>query len=338
MRQSKIIKSKLVASIILASAYFIFSFSFFTSINGAIAQGQLKEGAQNIPRKTYEIRPGVVIDRASSSVFIMHPETGIQSVDLETGDTKWATRGADKPLLVSGNILLAQIATETARLDLAILDIAGNGAVIDRISVELPQGIIASINDGAGRSFEVRAVELESKVYLRWTEYRREVAAVERLQKDMVVQSGFGRVNLNERTFVGGSEKIDQRIFQRLSPDLAGNERIREVEATQFRSADQRYAMTSEPVADNRVWEKYEWSIWHRDTGKLVGRIRDFQRYSPFTVVSSILIQEVAPHAQRQDGQIIAVPMSVRAVDLDKGQEIWRHSVRDTAYVGPLPH
>jgi hypothetical protein len=268
----------------------------------------------------------------------MHPEAGIESVDLETGDTRWTTNAAGKPLLVSGNILLGQVETETARLDLATLDIAGKGAVIDRISVELPQGVVASIDDSPGRSFEVRAVEFEGRVYVRWTERRREVAAVETLQKDMLVRSGFGRVDLQEGTYhAENSERIDRRIFESPPPDLAAEERIRGVEGIQFRSADQRHAMTSKLVGDNRVWEKYEWSIWRRDNGQLVGRIRDFQRYSPFAVVASMLIQEVTPYARRQDGDVTAVPLSVRAIHLDRGEEGWRRRVRQTAYVGPLP-
>jgi hypothetical protein len=200
----------------------------------ATAQAQF-EGAQYALEEAFEIRPGVVVDRASSSVFIMRPEPGIDSVDLETGDTRWTTNAAGKPLLVSGNILLAQIETETARLDLATLDIAGKGAVIDRISVELPPGVVASIDDGLGRSFEVRAVEFEGRVYVRWTERRQEVAAIEELQKDAVVRNGLGRVDLQEGTYhAENSERIDRRIFESPPPDLAGEERIRGVEGTQF--------------------------------------------------------------------------------------------------------
>src|SRR5918994_830601 len=126
MRRSGLLKTESLTSITLALAYFVFGLMFFASNHGATAQGQF-EGAQYAPREAFEIRPGVVVDRASSSVFIMHPEAGIESVDLETGATRWTTIAAGKPLLVSGNILLAQIETETARLDLATLDIAGNG-------------------------------------------------------------------------------------------------------------------------------------------------------------------------------------------------------------------
>jgi len=337
MRRSRGVKKGSQTSVMLVVAYLVFSFIFLASSQWATAQAQF-EGAQYAPREAFEIRPGVVVDRASSSVFIMHPEAGIESIDLETGDTRWTTNAAGKPLLVSGNILLAQIETGTARLDLAALDIASKGAVIDRISVELPQGIVASIDDGPGRSFEVRAVEFEGRVYLRWTERRREVAAVERLQKDMVVRSGFGRVDLQEGTYhAENSERIDRRIFESPPPDLADGERIRGVEGMQFRSADRRHVMTSERVGDNRVWEKYEWSIWRRENGELAGRIRDFQRYSPFAVVSSNLIQEVTPHARRQDGDVTAVSLSVRAIDLGTSEEVWRRRVRQTAYVGPLP-
>ena len=321
MRRSDLISKNWLSYMTSVSVCLISGLIFFASINQSAAQRQSDEITQNAPNETFQIRPGVVLDRASSSVFIMHSEAGIESVDLETGTTHWTTSAAGKPLLVSGNILLAQIATETARLDLATLDITDEGSVIDRISIELPQGVVASIEDGPGRSFEVQAVVVEGEVYIRWTERRQEVAAVERLQKDMAIQSGFGRVDLNESTYYADdSEEIDRRIFESPPPDLTGDERIEGVEATQFRSSDQPHAMTSESVADNSVWEKYEWSIWQRDTGELAGRIRDFQRYSPFAVVSSILIQEVAPHARRQDGEIAAVPLSLRGDRSQHGQ------------------
>jgi hypothetical protein len=179
-------------------------------------------------------------------------------------------------------------------------------------------------------------VEVDGKIYVRWSERRQTVAAVERLQQDPVVETGFVSINLKEATYAREPQEIE-RLFQIPPADLVGEERIKGIDETQFRSADQRHAMTSKPIGDNTVWEKYEWSIWQRDTGVLVGRLRDSQRYSPFGVVSSILIQEVKPYTRRQDGEMIAVPLSVRAIDLSKGEEIWRRRVRDTVYRGPLP-
>ena len=104
-----------------------------------------------------------------------------------------------------------------------------------------------------------------------------------------------------------------------------------------FRGAGDIAAMASARVADKRDWNNYLWSFYDLRTGKALGEVRSHQNYAPFAVLGPVLLHEVQPYERHQDGVDEKVPLSVAAVDLKTGAQLWRHPVRDTRYRGPLP-
>lgn len=149
------------------------------------------------PPVSFQLRTGVVFDAERSLVMLMLPEGGIEAVDLASGETVWTSRDGDKPLLVAGDLLLAQIDTPEPRLLLVEMDLNAGGAGKERIGVDLPGELTGSIDDGPGRRLEVRAVQAADGVLVRWTLRQQEVAGVERLQNPRIeVESGILRVDL----------------------------------------------------------------------------------------------------------------------------------------------
>src|SRR4051812_10693769 len=56
----------------------------------------------------FELLPGVVVDRSRPAVYLQRPDQGIGAVEPSSGALLWSSREAAKPLLVYGDLLVAQ--------------------------------------------------------------------------------------------------------------------------------------------------------------------------------------------------------------------------------------
>ncbi len=306
-------------------------------VMAGMAFAQTRQTSERTPIASAELRPGVVFDAETSLVVVMQPEGGIEAVQLAQGETLWITEDTDKPLLILRDRMLAQTETEDGALVLSVVQL-GSGELLNRLRVELPDGVLAIIEDRLDRTFSLKAQRFEDAVLVRWTEVFKPVAAVQRLQRDPVTTQGLFRVDLDADQAEPLNLDEYTRIFADLTPDLLDNERMLDVPGVQFRSASGNVVMTTEQTADNRTWDKYLWTIWDPISGEPIGRLNDFQRFSNFAVLGSTLLQDVPPHMRVIDQKPVSNPLSVRAIDLNDGREIWQRPVRDTTYRGPLPH
>lgn len=256
---------------------------------------------------------------------------------MATGETVWVSESGDYPLLMADERLLTQVDGKAGQLRLVSLGLDRQAEPLGQIDVELPEGVVATVDDTAIRSFDVEARATDDGIFLAWTERVQPVAAVERLQKEAAIRSGIGRIDMEEESYEPVNEADVRKAFAEPPPDLTDSERLKGVEGVQFRSADGRFVLISELVADNRVWENYQWTIWSRDTGEKVGSFRSFLRLSAFAVMGDVLLQEIPPHQRISGDQAIATPLSMRAIALDRGEEIWSRAIRDTQFTGVLP-
>ena len=119
--------------------------------------------------------------------------------------------------------------------------------------------------------------------------------------------------------------------------DARQAERLASVSGVQFVSADGRHILSSQRVSDDRTWDKYQWTVFERATGKPVGLLRDYRSHAPFVVVDAQIVYEVGPYVRRTAGGLVEQPLQIRAVSLATGNEQWSRPVRDTTYRGPLP-
>jgi hypothetical protein len=101
----------------------------------------------------------------------------------------------------------------------------------------------------------------------------------------------------------------------------------------QFASPDGAYVLASQRVADDRVWDKYLWTIYQRN-GTRVGEHHTHAAFAPFAVQGSVLLYVTEPFQLRGEE---AQPMKLRAVDLKTGREIWARQVGDPKFRGPFP-
>lgn len=61
--------------------------------------------------------PGVLVDRATHTVYLMRDTNQVEAVDITTGKTRWIGKHAERPLQLSGTHLLAQAGTTLVVLD-----------------------------------------------------------------------------------------------------------------------------------------------------------------------------------------------------------------------------
>lgn len=298
---------------------------------------QVSQTSEPVSVVSAELRPGVVFEAETSLVVVMQPEGGVEAVELSQGETLWTSQDVDKPLLIVRDRMLAQTESEDGALILSVVEVK-SGEPVNRLSAELPDGVLAIIDDHLDRSFSLSAQQFKDTVLVRWTEVFQPVAAVQRLQQDPVVTEGVFRVDLDDEQVEPLDYEEYARFFAQPAPDLLDGERMINVPGVQFRSASGNAVLTSEKIADNRTWEKYQWTIWGLITGERIGRFNDFQRFSNFAVLGSTLLQDVQPHMRVVDQKPVSSPLAVRAVDLKDGREIWQRPVRDTTYRGPVPH
>lgn len=127
--------------------------------------------------KAFEFRPGILVDPADGVVYVMSQDRGIDVVDLSSGKRVWRTTRADKPLLLSGTLLVAQ-RDVADRLRIVGLDTADSGALLFRADVELPEGVRASLDDGLGTSFSVSARRHQDDLIISWRFFKQYISGV----------------------------------------------------------------------------------------------------------------------------------------------------------------
>ncbi len=125
----------------------------------------------------FEFRPGIVVDPADGVVYVMSQQRGIDVVDLSSGKRVWRTTRADKPLLLSGNLLVAQVDVGD-RLRIVGLDTKDAGVLLFQADLELPERVYASLDDGLGTSFSVTARRHQSDLIISWRFFRQHISGV----------------------------------------------------------------------------------------------------------------------------------------------------------------
>jgi hypothetical protein len=101
----------------------------------------------------------------------MNTRAGIDALDLQSGEALWTSTIAQKPLLLLGNTLVAQAELEEPGnvLRLVLLDTENSGAQRAQVDIGLPDGVQASIDDGAGRVFRVEAWAAPCGLAVAWS-------------------------------------------------------------------------------------------------------------------------------------------------------------------------
>jgi len=168
----------------------------------------------------FEFGPGVLVDPDRPAVYLMNPQGGIDAVDLSSGALIWSTVAAAKPLLLHGDLLVAQ-AEGGGNFDIVTLDTKNAGRLVLVATVDLPEGVSASVDDGLGTSFLVSARRDESGVFVLWRFATQQISGADPGEDAAVRQvSGAARIDLE----TGRVDPLDpQAVPEPAEPPLPEN-------------------------------------------------------------------------------------------------------------------
>ena len=285
----------------------------------------------------------------------MNPEGGSDAIGLGRGELLWHSNDAARPVAAGADVLVAQAEsrTPTNQLQLRTLD-PRTGRRRLAATHTLPAGTRATVVDTHEGEFNLRGRATSAEATLSWEFVSRPLQGVnpgaldiinpptERVDKPaqraaaaLPSNSGVIRIDL---TSGRASDVSGQAGFERgRTADVPIEQRLPSVTGEQFSSVDGRHVMTSERIADDSVWEKYQWTVFERQSGRRLGTLRDYRSHAPFIVVGSSILYETGPFERRTDREVVSEPLRLRAVDLTKGVLLWSRQIRDTKYRGTLP-
>jgi hypothetical protein len=311
----------------------------------ALLAAVLVSFAFTAPAAAVSLYDGVVVDSARSIVYVMHPQGGVEALDLQRGASLWRSTEAERPLALAGDLLIAQGRPgENGELRIVALDVLRKGAAGAEADLAMPAGVRAEVGESLRQAFHVTASASPQGVVVAWRaqerqgfrgrgdasdEKRKEAAEAGRRQGTALFDPHAGSLmplEAAEAERVAGPRSVAAASLS--SPGAA--ERL-------FASADGRHVLASRATGGRTSQAHYLWTISDAATGTVLGTMPSMVSMTPFVVTGTRLIQVAQPMTRRAGGQTTDTPLRLRAVDLATGRELWVREVRDTAYLGPFP-
>lgn len=326
---------------------------------------------------SFELSPGVVVDRDRSEAYVMSPDGPIVALDLAGGKEVWRSSDAAKPLAVTGDLLVSQAEKAGPNNELAIVALrTGEGSLVTRTLVDLPSNVLPAINQTANRAFMTHAEPGATDTTVSWEFVERPLrgiapGAIEVLpgeEMPTVLTEAVPGAAASDTATEPGAEVVVARGAVRLdptggtatplgpavldtptepgpsaiapsaaAPDLPPDQMLPGIPGPQFLSADGAHVLTSDRVGDDSVWDKYLWKIFERSTGNKLGEVRCHVRFAPFFVSGSQVVYQLEPFARRVGDRFVEEPVQIRSADLQTGQRLWSHAVRDIVDRDPPP-
>ena len=286
------------------------------------------------------LRDGVIVDTARSVAYVMHPQGGVQALNLRSGKVLWHSREAERPLALAGNRLVAQARPAGGEMRIVALEVRG-GALAAKAGYRMPEGVQAEVSETLQQAFHLTAMTSESgSVVLTWEveelsglPMRRDQQLGSPEQTEAASRAGRqGTAVFDPST--GSLSKAAAR--QMVRPAVARSLSAPSSTEARFSSADGRHVLTSRLV-DAAAALPYEWTISDAKTGAVLGSLRAEASMSPFAVVGTQLIHLGQPALRAEGEELIERPLRLRSVDLTTGREAWHREIRDTAWRGPVP-
>ena len=270
----------------------------------------------------------------------MTSPSGVAALDLTTGARRWRSSAGDKPLLILGSQLVTQVEPHAigSRLEVVALNTADGGKVSSRAATVLPASVHVSLGETLRGTFRLTAQQVGGDAMLYWTFIPAPTRGMEDDRESpgavpTAGQQGAVRVRLRS----GAAMVLESRNTAAPTEPrwiVSSDAAQRGVAGTQYESADGRHILASVRVADDRVWDKYRWTVFERATRRRLGEFRTHVSFSPFIVRNSLVVFETTPYERR--GQP-SEPAKLRAISLTTGREAWSVPVREIVFRGPMP-
>ncbi|HEY7213073.1 MAG TPA: hypothetical protein VIC28_00515 [Thermoanaerobaculia bacterium] len=297
------------------------------------------------------LRDGVVVDVPGAVAYVMHPQGGIEALDLQKGTVLWRSSAAERPLALADGLLVAQApAGARGELRIVTLDVRQRGALTAQAALPMPAGVRAEAAETVNQKFRVTASPSAQGIVLAWDSQE-----LPSLPRRNTARPGIGTKALaagEEPEARSGTALFEPRAGRLLAMKAKAANSLA-IDATRpviakslsaptaperlFASADGRYVLASRRVEEITSPAPYLWTISDAETGAVLGTLRSPVSMSPFTVAGTRLVH-VAPITSRREGsKLTDQPLRLRAVDLATGQELWTREIRDTNFRGPFP-
>jgi hypothetical protein len=312
-------------------------------------------------RAVTKLRDGVIVDPNAKRVYLMRPEGGIEAVQLESGETDWTSKEADKPLDVVADVLISQSAAPEVE---SVVKIVGLNPETGKSTVQaeqsLPAGVEPSIDETLEGAFSAAATSSGETAFVTW-QFRERSASplppgLEQGAAPAAVNDGelapsslsapdrvgvrSGVIQLNLATGETASLNVEAPLAEFATAELAESaedEQLPNIEGDQFRSVDDRHIVGSVRAKDSREWNRYTLAIYDRATGERVGQLKSHLAIVPLMVVGDRIVYEDSPYTRRKDDKLVDEPLKLRVARLETGEELWSRPIRDTSYKGPMP-
>lgn len=114
-----------------------------------------------------KLTDGALLDADRAAVALMTPDGEVEAVDAASGQILWLSSDAAKPLGYFGDYVVAQ--RESDSLEIVFLE-RTSGAVADELSIDLPQGTTARIDDSFSQRFETSLRLAGGSPLVSWTQ------------------------------------------------------------------------------------------------------------------------------------------------------------------------
>ncbi len=284
---------------------------------------------------SYELHPGVVVSIDDNSVYLMSSDGTLRSLVLANGETQWSRKGQYKPLAAMGSSLLCQMDSNN-EFTLVVLDMSNEGETLMTASMTLPKPANAHIEDQLEGVFRAQTRVDGNMAYLAWNYQAKSAKGtapeLDENGAEVALAGAQGMVAFNTRSGelseLGGDEINDvsalfasSKVGSTLQP---------------WRSIDGKHTLRSQRVKDQWVWDKFQWTVVDNTSDQAIGSIMNHISLAPFIVANDLVLFVTEEYMRRIDGELVAEPLTLRAVSLESGREVWSHALKDIRYRGPF--
>jgi hypothetical protein len=321
--------------------------------------------------------PGGVADLAGRTGFVANATSGIDAIDLVTGELLWQTAEAQRPLVASGDRLYAHTVGKDNHLRVVACDLTRRGAVLLKSApLTLPDWVVPT--DGPGRSFTMNSRLEKDHLELIWeaktwptgvkTGARRQGCGAFRVEANGQVQvqeppaasprppAELDKLVVRWQGLVGGQfkalvleeEGLQQKLLLR-TWDHAGNpvgtprELLRGQRLLVQPTVDERFLCIRDASSspDTRSSDddrlRFGWTVVSVETGEAVERAPFVPGTQAIALQTPRLYLLVTGLVRGPIDRPFVHPRLLQAIDLKTGKLLWERPVEGRQLLPPAP-
>jgi hypothetical protein len=283
--------------------------------------------------------PGVLVDAGANRAFVADAAGFAMALSLDDGSAAWISRETAFPLLQRGDRVIALGRIDSKGVGIVLLLDAQDGSIRDRIAFDVPEHVAASMTPTPKATFTVQAQASAQGARVFWREvaYPLRGALIPGEEGPRITEGAFDLV-LDAQRNLAVPLRGDVAAPLLPPPDLAADQRLPALGERQFRALGDVAAMSSAPIADDRLGAVWQWTVQQRGGNATLRGPRLPYAYLPFAVTGERLLYRTEPAGWIDaSGQAVQHGAQLVSWDLARGRTVWAIDVLDLAYRGPMP-